>query len=194
MKYSPGSAPALDLRQTRRVDTPAYPAHLVHERLLADGRTVVIRPIRAEDEPALQRFFEGLSGDALYLRFQKWVHAVSDKLLQFFTRIDYDRHMAFICVAGEDIVGEARYVANEDGASCEFAVAISDAWHKTGIAGLLMEALIAAARQRGMKTMEGLVLRENHDMLRFVKALGFEAHHDPQEPVMTRVVRRLDVT
>jgi len=192
MKYSPGRSGPFDFRQEEHsVDTPAYPAHLAHERQLADGRTVVIRPIRPEDEAALQRFFEGMSGDALYLRFQKWVHAVSDKLLHFFTYIDYDRHMAFICAAGDDIVGEARYVANEDGRSCEFAVAIADAWHKTGIAGLLMEALISAARQHGMRSMEGLVLRENQDMLRFVKALGFEAHHDAEEPAMTRVVKRL---
>jgi acetyltransferase len=179
------------VKNNTRVETPAYPAHLIHERQLADGGRVVIRPIRADDQPALQKFFEGISGDALYLRFQKWVHAVSDKLLDFFTHIDYDRHMAFVCVAGEEIVGESRYVANQDGASCEFAVVISDAWHKTGIAGLLMEALIAAAQQHGMKSMEGLVLRENHDMLRFVRALGFEAHHDPHEPAMTRVIKRL---
>jgi len=168
-----------------------YPAHLAHERHLADGRTVLIRPIRAEDEPALRKFFGSLSGDALYLRFQKWVRAVGDKLLDFFTHIDYDRHMAFICLSEGQIVGEARYVANEDAASCEFAIAIADAWHKTGIAGLLMEALIAAARQHGMQSMEGLVLRENQDMLRFVRALGFEAHHDPREPTLMRVIKHL---
>jgi len=172
-----------------------YPAHLVHERRLADGRTVVIRPIREDDEPAARRFFAALSGDSRYMRFQKWVEALGDKLLHFFTHIDYDRHMAFVCASrtaeGEELVGEARYVANPDGASCEFAVVIADAWHKTGIAGLLMEALISAARERGMKTMEGLVLRENSDMLRFVRALGFEAHHEPMEPAMARVVKQL---
>ena len=168
-----------------------YPAHLAHERLLADGRRVLIRPIRAEDQPAMRAFFETLSGDALYLRFQKWVRAVSGKLLDFFTHIDYDRHMAFVCESGGQIVGESRYVANEGGKSCEFAVVISDAWHKTGIAGLLMEALISAAQQHGMETMEGMVLREAVPALRFVKALGFEAHHDPHEPAMARVIKRL---
>jgi acetyltransferase len=103
--------------------------------------------------------------------------------------------MAFVCEAAVDgkpeLVGEARYVANPDGRSCEFAVVIADAWHKSGIAGLLMEALIRAAQAHGLSTMEGLVLRENRDMLRFVKALGFEATPDPVEPTMARVERKL---
>jgi len=177
------------------VQTGAYPVHLVHERHLADGRAVVIRPIRPEDEPAARRFFAGLSEDARYMRFQKWVREVSEGTLHSLTHIDYDLHMAFVCAfcgaQGEELVGEARYVANLDGKSCEFAVVIADAWHKSGVAGLLMEALLSAARARGLKTMEGIVLRENRDMLRFMRALGFEAHHEPLDPTLTRVVRRL---
>jgi len=173
----------------------AYPAHLAHERRLADGRTVLIRPIREDDEPAARRFFAALSGDARYMRFQKWVRALGDKLLHFFTHIDYDRHMAFVCAArtaeGEELVGEARYIANPDGVSCEFAVVIADAWHKTGIAGLLMEALISAARERGLRTMEGMVLSTNNDMLRFVRALGFQMHLDPHDATVVRAVKVL---
>jgi acetyltransferase len=172
------------------VPTGVYPAHLACERHLADGRAVTIRPIRPEDEPAARRFFASLSGEALYMRFQKWVRAVSDEMLHSLTHIDYDRHMAFVCASGEELVGEARYIANTDGKSCEFAVVIADAWHKSGIAGLLMEALISDARRHGLKSMEGLVLRENHDMLRFVRALGFEAHHEPLEPTLMRVTKR----
>jgi len=173
------------------VEPGSYPAHLARERHLADGRSVTMRPIRPDDEPAARRFFAALSDDARHLRFQKWVRVVGDKVLHDLTHIDYDQHMAFVCLAGAELVGEARYVANADGKSCEFAIVIADAWHKSGVAGLLMEALISAARERGMQSMEGLVLRENHDMLRFVRALGFEAHHEPLEPTLTRVAKRL---
>jgi hypothetical protein len=39
--------------------------------------------------------------------------------------------------------------------------------------------------------MEGLVLRENRDMLRFVRALGFEAAPDPVESTLMRAVKKL---
>ena len=172
-----------------------YPQQLERRRTLADGRSVLIRPIRADDEPREREFFDELSGESRQQRFMKYVRSLSYQLVHFFTHIDYDRHMAFVCeaeVAGKpELVGEARYVANPDGRSCEFAVVIADAWHKTGIAGLLMEALIRAAQEHGFATMEGLVSRENRDMLRFVKALGFEATPDPAEPTLTRVEKKL---
>jgi GNAT superfamily N-acetyltransferase len=70
-------------------------------------------------------------------------------------------------------------------------VVIADDWHKSGIAGLLMEALIAFARERRFETMEGLVLRENRDMLRFMRALGFAAAAAPEDPTLVRVVKKL---
>ena len=74
--------------------------------------------------------------------------------------------------AAAEVAGEARYVVNPDGKSCEFGVMIADAWRKSGVAGLLMEALIRVARERGLASMEGLVLR--YPPLRFARALGFE--------------------
>jgi len=172
-----------------------YPLHLARQRQLADGRTVLIRPIRADDEAALHAFFGALSDEAKHSRFLKYVNALNEQLIRFFTHVDYRRHMAFVCEAAEGaarrLVGEARYVANADSRSCEFGVVIADDWHKSGIAGLLMEALIRSARAQGFETMEGMVLRDNHDMLRFVQALGFEAEPVPLEPTTMRVVKKL---
>jgi len=171
-----------------------YPTHLERERTLADGRKVLIRPIRADDEPGERAFFDHLSGETKSLRFMKFVASLNEKMIHFFTHIDYDSHMAFVCAYKGQLVGEARYVANPGGRSCEFGVVIADDWHKTGIAGLLMDALIEAARRRGFETMEGLVLRANPSMLRFVRALGFKLQPEPYEPTMVRVVKRLRST
>lgn len=168
-----------------------YPAHLVRERHLADGRSVTVRPIRAGDEPGERQFFDHLSGQTKHLRFFKFTQALNDKLIHFFTHIDYDRHMAFVCEHAGELVGEARYVANPDGRSCEFGIVIADDWHHSGVAGLLMDALIDAARARGLATMEGMVLGSNAAMLQFAATLGFELEPQPYEPALVRVVKRL---
>ncbi len=172
-----------------------YPAHLVREHRLFDGRSVTLRPIRTEDAPLVREFLNELSGESRYMRFQKWVHAPSDKLIHFLTDVDYDRHMALVCAARhgdhEEIVGEARYVMNADGKTCELGIVIADAWHRSGIAGLLMDGLIQAARARKFATMEGLVLAGNAEMLRFVGALGFEAHAVPEDKRTMRIVKKL---
>jgi L-amino acid N-acyltransferase YncA len=100
--------------------------------------------------------------------------------------------MAFVCEAeGGELVGEARYVANADARSCEFGVVVADAWRHSGVARLLMDALIRAAQARKLETMDGLVLSENQDMLRFAKLLGFELSPDAVKPALVRVTRKL---
>ena len=175
-----------------------YPSHLVREHRLFDGRTVTVRPIRPDDAPLVREFLDELSAESKYMRFQKWVRAPSDKLIHFLTDVDYERHMALVCTARrggrEEIVGEARYAANADGRTCELGIVIGDAWHKSGVAGVLMEALLAAAREQGFARMEGLVLSGNAEMLRFVRALGFKAEPEPGDRREVRISRTLQDT
>jgi acetyltransferase len=173
----------------------AYPAHLARERRLRDGRNVVIRPIRPSDEAHEKQFFASLSGDTKAMRFQRWVNSLTDQLVHFFANVDYSRHMAFVCAFrdgdAEQLVGEARYLANPDERSCEFGVVIADDWHKSGIAGLLMEALVRCARANGLETMEGIVLARNEAMLRFVDGLGFECFPSAEDPSLVRIIKKL---
>ena len=168
-----------------------YPAHLARQRRLADGRTVLVRPVRPDDEAAEREFFAGLSSETRRLRFQRFTVALTDGLMHFYTHIDYDRHMGFVCESEGHVVGDARYVANSGTRSCELGIAIADDWQHSGIAQLLMEALMRAAQARGFETMEGLVLNDNVDMLDFVRELGFEVRAAAEDPALVRVVRKL---
>ena len=172
-----------------------YPIHLVRERRLADGRTVVIRPIRPADESGERAFLEKLSPEARRRRFIKYAHAPDQDLIRLFTHIDYDRHMAYVCEAHNgarsEIVGDARYTANADGRSCELGIVVGDDWHHTGVAQLLMAELTRAARARGLRTMQGLVLRDNREMLDFVSALGFESAASLEDQRLVRITKQL---
>lgn len=176
---------------TAIAESASYPAHLVRERRLVDGRTVVIRPVRPDDASAEWVFFSGLSDRTRLMRFQRFSGALDEALMRFYTQIDYERHMAFVCEHGGRIVGDARYVANPHLRSCELGIVVADNWHHTGIAQLLIDALIRFARARCFETLEGLVLADNADMLDFVAELGFEIRPMPEEPGLVRVVKRL---
>ncbi len=54
-----------------------------------------------------------------------------------------------------------------DPEAAEFAVVVADAWQGRGVARMLMTRLIDCARARGLKRLEGTVLRSNHNMLKF---------------------------
>lgn len=175
----------------------AYPAELERRRTLADGRSVTVRPIRPGDAAAERAFLERLCVDAKRLRFMKFVGAIREPLVHAFTHVDYAQTMAFVCETdapgGRELVGEARYAAVPPGNSCDFGIVIADDWHKSGIAGLLMEALIAYARAQGFATMEGMVLRENRTMLKFVRALGFDVK-PTVDPTVVQVLKVLRST
>ena len=46
--------------------------------------------------------------------------------------------------------GVARYIVDEAGTGCEFAITVADECHDSGLAGLLMSRLIGMARARGL--------------------------------------------
>jgi len=79
-------------------------------------------------------------------------------------------------------VGVARYIANPDGESAEFAIVVADVWQRRGVARALMARLVASATRRGFARLEGSVLRANARMLGFVAGLGFGVRDDPEDP------------
>ncbi|NOU24570.1 MAG: bifunctional acetate--CoA ligase family protein/GNAT family N-acetyltransferase [Methylotenera sp.] len=172
-----------------------YPTHLVSNWQLADGTDVVIRPIRPEDVWLVQDFVKNLSEEARYFRFMKSVEQLSETLLVRFTQIDYSREMALIAVKdeqGQEIeLGVTRYAINPDGESCEFALVVADSMRGTGLGQKLMTALMEIARSKGLKRIEGEVLKNNASMLKLMKRLGFTAVVNPDDSSIKNVYKAL---
>ncbi|WP_310447522.1 bifunctional acetate--CoA ligase family protein/GNAT family N-acetyltransferase [Thiobacillus sp.] len=172
-----------------------YPAHLVTHWQLPGGNDVLIRPIRPEDAELTQDFVRSLSEETKYFRFMDAVRELSPSTLARLTQIDYTREMALLALTeidGKEVeLGVARYAINLDGESCEFALVVSDHWHKQGIGHKLMDVLMDVARGKGMKTMEGEVLTINHSMLHLVESLGFHIEPHPEDDGVRRVSRSL---
>jgi acetyltransferase len=157
-----------------------YPSHLVTTWQLADGTDIKIRPIRPEDASIEQSFVRELSPESRHFRFMQGINELTQQMLVRFTQLDYNRELALIAVQedadGETELGVARYVTNPDGESCEFALVVADKWQHRGIGSHLMNALMDAARQRGLKVMDGEILTENRSMRALAKRLGFNIH------------------
>jgi len=197
--WAPGDAPRP--RYGHMAIMP-YPAHLVGERVLRDGRWYTIRPIRAEDGERLQRFVRGLSEQSRYFRFISTLTELTPRMLARYTQIDYDRELALVAAIGRDavdaeagdetIIGVVRYLLNPDRETCEFAIAIADRFHGQGLGTTLMQSIIDAARDKGLKRIEGFVLAINAPMIGLMRALGFRIETDDDDPALKRVWRPLD--
>jgi acetyltransferase len=173
-----------------------YPIELVSDVTLRDGTALHVRPIRPEDAELEREFVDRLSEETRFFRFFYRLHELTPGMLARFTQIDYDRELALVAVHEEGggsrrIVGVARYITNPDQESCEFAVVVADEWQGRGVAGVLMGRILAIAKRRGLKRVEGAVLRNNHNMLKFTTALGFVTKDDPETHDQVFVVREL---
>lgn len=172
-----------------------YPRQLIQDLQLADGTPITLRPIRPEDTQLEQDFVRGLSPESRRFRFMGAMSQLSTELLIRFTQLDYDRELALIAVTqvdGRELeLGVARYIGDSDGAACEFAVVVADAWQKRGLAALLMRALISAARERGFARMHGDVLADNSRMLSWMSRLGFQVAVHPDDATLRLVTLAL---
>lgn len=170
-----------------------YPAELDRRLRLRDSTVVRVRPIRAEDGAIEQAFVRNLSAESKYFRFMSALGELPEAMLARFTRIDYDREMAFIalvCEQGQEVeIGVARYAVDGTDSGCEFALVIADAWQHRGLGTILMLDLIAAARRRGLTSMQGMVLATNSAMLGLAHALGFSIRTHPGDASVRYVTK-----
>ena len=163
-----------------------YPVELETTVTLRDGTRLRVRPIRPEDAAAEIAFVASLSDESRYLRFMHHLHELTPQMLARFTQVDYDRELALVALGdnpgAEKIVGVARYVANPDRESAEFAIVVADAWQGKGLGRALMEKLIASAKRRGFRRLVGAILGINASMQKLVRTLGFRLRTDPDDP------------
>ena len=188
VRSTPGALPY------RHMAIHPYPSGLEFPlELPDDGGRATIRPIRPEDAVMEQEFVLRLSDESRFLRFMFGLHDLTPAMLSKFTQIDYDREMALIVVrhgpdgAADQQIGVARYITLPDEETCEFAIVLSDEWQGKGIARRLFGHLIDVARERRLKVMTGITLRENSRMIELSRSLGFSTRADMDEPELVRM-------
>ena len=181
-----------DRRGADRLAIRPYPKELEEPIPLGDGRTLLLRPIRPEDEPSLQSAFAKLTPDEVRLRFFVPMSTLSHVTAARFTQIDYDREMALILtesgIAGTtDIFGVARIIADPDNQRAEYAIIVRHDMTGMGLGVLLMRRLLDYAQLRGIREIYGDVLQENRTMLKLCEVLGFTKSRSPDDPGIVRV-------
>jgi acetyltransferase len=164
-----------------------YPNALASTEELRDGSKIELRPIRPEDEKLLHDLAANMTPEDLRLRFFTPVHGISHALAARLTQIDYAREMALVALSDGTVLGIARYFADPDRLSAEYAIAVRSDWHGRGVGYVLMNRLILIARQYGIGELVGEVLRDNRPMLAMCRELGFALSPDPAEPGAVRV-------
>lgn len=167
-----------------------------HESIrLANGREVLVRPIRTEDAVPLRAGFALLQPDEVRQRFLFPMKELSAEQAERLTRPSNRHHFALVVAEplppGEALVGAvARIEVDEDGRAGEFAILVSHYINGMGIGRHLMRRLVRWAKGRKLERIYGDVLESNMPMQVLASSLDF--HREPGDsPGLVRMV--LDV-
>ncbi len=173
-----------------------YPAEWVRSWTTKSGRSVVLRPIRPEDEPLMVEFHRTLSNETVYSRYLGALgleRRIEHERLTQLCFIDYDREIALVVDSRDPETGEhqiggvARLVRLHRSADAEYAIVISDAMQGEGLGSQLLRRLIEVAETEHIDRIVGEVLPDNRRMLRACSRLGFRQHRRGSEPTFVEL-------
>jgi acetyltransferase len=155
-----------------------YPAQL-EETLTWQGRTLVLRPIRPEDEDQHRAFLERLDPEDIRLRLFYSRRSIEHTELARLTQIDYGREMAFIATAASaegpnETLAVVRAMRDPDNRDAEFGIVVRSDLKGSGLGERLMRKMVDYLRSQGTLRLVATVLAENHRMLQLARDLGFD--------------------
>jgi acetyltransferase len=174
-----------------------YPTQYVRGWKTKIGTSVLIRPIRPEDEPLMVKFHQSLSSASVFLRY---FHMVSVDERVAHTRlirqcfIDYDREMALVAdvqKAGSDeheIVAVARLTKMRGELEAEVAVVVTDTYQGKGLGTELVRQLIAIGRDEKLERIVARILPENEAMHALARRLNFRFETSSELDSLTAVL------
>ena len=161
----------------RRFAIRPYPKEL-ERQVDWEGRTLLIRPIRPEDETQLGELLNSLTPEDSRMRFFDTTRNLPRIRLARFSQIDYDREMALLAIERgsdgvEHALGEVRAVAEPGSTFADFAIVVASGIKGRGLGQLLLQSLVSHCRNRGIGELRGETLDGNLRMQHLAQKLGF---------------------
>ncbi len=144
---------------------------------LRDGRTVLLRPIKPEDEPLWLEMFQNFSEESIRYRFFQIIKDTPHEVRVRYCNIDYDREIAIVAELNEGdrrrILGVVRVSLEPDRKRGEIAFIVADPWQGLGLGTKMVEYAIEIAKEMGVETLYAIMLPDNYRAISLTRKMGF---------------------
>jgi acetyltransferase len=145
---------------------------------MRDGRTVLFRAIKPEDEPLWLEMFQNFSEESIRYRFFEIIKDTPHEVRIRYTNIDYDRELGIVPVLQEGdrqkILGVVRLIEEPDGKRGEIAFIVADPWQGLGLGSKMVDYMIEICIDRGLEEIYGIMLPDNYRAHRLMEKMGFK--------------------
>jgi len=154
-----------------------YPEKYISLWKLRDGRTVILRPIKPEDEPLWLEMFHNFSEESLHFRlFQTIVQPAHEYSVRY-CNIDYDRELAIVAEIEEDgkrkMLGVVRLNLDTSGKSGEISFIVTDSMQGQGLGSKMVDYMIEISKDKSLETIMAIMLPDNYKAIKLLREMGF---------------------
>ncbi|MEO5865681.1 MAG: GNAT family N-acetyltransferase [Sphingomonas sp.] len=193
---------ALPMKSSRPVTAdPAYVQWVPSDDWSRDlttrtGYTFKVRPADAGDEAGLTAFFTHVTPDDLRFRFLSAISHVGQDQIERLTHVDHRGTENFLAFDAEHgtLVATAMMAADQDLDTAEVAIAIHADYKHRGIGWTLLDHVSHFAKARGIKTLQSIESRENHQAIELEREMGFSVAALPGDPTTVIVSVQLQAS
>ncbi|MEM3510517.1 MAG: GNAT family N-acetyltransferase [Nitrososphaerales archaeon] len=144
---------------------------------LRDGRTVILRPIKPEDEPLWLEMFQSFSEESIRYRFFQIIKDTPHEVRVRYCNIDYDREIAIVAELNEEgrkrILGVVRVSLEPDRKKGEIAFIVADPWQGLGLGTKMVDYVIEIAKEMGVESLYAIMLPDNYRAMNLTRKMGF---------------------
>lgn len=162
---------------------------------LDDGTRVFVRPVRAGDKVALQRFVRELSPASAHARFFTAKPRLSRAELGYLTELDGHDHLAFVAFDADRparLLGVSRSIRDPaQPQAAEAAITVADDLHGRGLGRLLGGTLADAARAEGVTRLTASMLSDNAAALALFRSISERLETEPITGPVREIVAQL---
>lgn len=177
--------PQMVFRETRpheHLVISPYPKKYETLWRLADGRDVLLRPIKPEDEPMWLEMFQNFSESSIRYRFFQMIKDTPHEVRIGYCNIDYEREMAIIAEMNDDgkrrILGVVRAILDNDRKNAEVAIIVADPWQGLGLGSKMMDFMIEICKDMGVGVLHASILSQNRPAIELMRKMGFTVENE----------------
>lgn len=143
------------------------------------GESALLRPVCEQDIPMVREYLLEMSDEERYLRYMNAnspVALTKEERLQHRYHLDYEKHMAFVVVRGEAILGvaHAHGPCPEVGGCFEVTYSRHGDYKGSGVGTALMEGLLEWGSTFHIAGFYADTLQENQRMRSLFEKFGFQ--------------------
>ncbi len=157
-----------------------YPEKYVRTLNLKDGKKILLRPIKPEDEPLWLEMIGNCSKESLYSRFRYFFQWQTHEVATRYCYIDYDREVAIVAEVQENdqrkLVGVGRLIADPDHETVEYAILIIDSYQQKDLGNIITDFCMEIAGKWNLKKIVAQTTTDNKRMISVFKKRGFSVH------------------